>query len=244
MSVRSLHADEFMARHRGFFEYLLHWRSALQTVSLADLTAGGDGRRLALVSVDLIKGFVSQGTLASKRISAVVPSIVDLFRAAHAAGVRNFVLIQDAHPQDSPEFDAYGPHCIEGTTEAETADELAALPFAGEFTMMLKRTVSVSIGTPFDRWLEENRRLETVIAVGDCTDICVYQLAMQVKMLSNYWKRNLRVIVPEDCVQTYDLGVEAAGAVGSTPHDGDLLHLIFLYHMALNGIEVVEHIAV
>ena len=28
----------------------------------------------------------------------------------------------------------------------------------------------------------------------------------------------------------------------AVPHDGELLHLIFLYHMMLNGIEVVEAI--
>jgi hypothetical protein len=33
--------------------------------------------------------------------------------------------------------------------------------------------------------------------------------------------------------------VDAAQSLGSLPHPGDLLHLVFLYHMALNGVEIV-----
>jgi hypothetical protein len=33
--------------------------------------------------------------------------------------------------------------------------------------------------------------------------------------------------------------VETAQEIGAMPHDGDLLHRIFLYQMALNGVEVV-----
>jgi hypothetical protein len=48
--------------------------------------------------------------------------------------------------------------------------------------------------------------------------------------------------VPENCVDTYDLPVEAARELGVAPHDGDLLHKVFLYHMALNAVEVVKEI--
>jgi hypothetical protein len=43
-------------------------------------------------------------------------------------------------------------------------------------------------------------------------------------------------------VQTYDLPVDAAKSLGIPPHPGDLLHAVFLYHLALNGVEVVQHI--
>jgi hypothetical protein len=46
--------------------------------------------------------------------------------------------------------------------------------------------------------------------------------------------------VPANCVQTFDMPVETAEAIGAMPHDGDLLHRIFLYQMALNGVEVVS----
>jgi hypothetical protein len=36
--------------------------------------------------------------------------------------------------------------------------------------------------------------------------------------------------------------VDVARRLGGLPHAGDLLHLIFLYHMALNGIEIVREV--
>ena len=37
--------------------------------------------------------------------------------------------------------------------------------------------------------------------------------------------------------------VETARQIGALPHDGDLLHRLFLYHMALNGIRVVRELS-
>jgi len=243
MAVR-VEVDEFLARHRAFFEYLVEWRRSLRPVGLDELIGSGGGPgAVGVACIDLIKGFTTQGVLASPRIAAIVPNVAGLFERAHAAGVRDFVLLQDAHPEDSLEFASYGAHCVKGSIESETVDELARLPFASEFTILPKETVSAAIGTGLDRWIDERSGLRAVIAVGDCTDICVYQLAMHFRMRSIADRRRVEVIVPEDCVQTYDLPVEPAKSPGVTPHDGDLLHLVFLYHMSLNGIRVVSSIA-
>jgi hypothetical protein len=67
---------------------------------------------------------------------------------------------------------------------------------------------------------------------------------MHLRLRANVMElREARVIVPADCVQTYDMPVETANQLGILPHDGNLLHTVFLYHMALNGIEVVRHLA-
>jgi hypothetical protein len=52
-------------------------------------------------------------------------------------------------------------------------------------------------------------------------------------------QENARIVVPANCVQTFDMPVETAEEIGAMPHDGDLLHRLFLYQMALNGVEVV-----
>jgi hypothetical protein len=39
-------------------------------------------------------------------------------------------------------------------------------------------------------------------------------------------------------VDTYDMSVSTATQIGANPHGADLLHAVFLYHMALNGVEV------
>ena len=39
---------------------------------------------------------------------------------------------------------------------------------------------------------------------------------------------------------TLERVVEPAREIGALPHDGDLLHRLFLYHLALNGVSVVR----
>jgi nicotinamidase-related amidase len=82
--------------------------------------------------------------------------------------------------------------------------------------------------------------VNTFIVVGVCTDICVYEAAIYLRVRANVQGRHAaRVIVPANAVQTYDMPVEVAEEMGAFPHDGDLLHRVFLYQMALNDIEVL-----
>ncbi len=123
-----------------------------------------------------------------------------------------------------------------------TVPELASLPFADEFTIIEKNSIASVIAPDFARWEEANGPFTTYIVVGDCTDLCVYQAAMALKLRSTANHLGQRVIVPVNCVETYDLPVQQALEIGAQPHDGDLLHHIFLHSMAQNGIEVVASI--
>jgi nicotinamidase-related amidase len=229
---------DFTKTSAPFLNWLADWQAGLETVALESLIAG-EPDRVALLCVDLIVGFCYEGPLSSPRVAKVVAPIVALFEAAHRAGVRHFVLPQDSHSPDAEEFGAYAPHCVAGTPEAETVPELLALPFADQFAVMPKNSINSAIGTDLGAWLEARPAVDTFIVVGDCTDLCVYQLAMHLRLRANALGLEQRVVVPANCVQTYDLPPETAKELGALPHDGDLLHAVFLYSMALNGIEVV-----
>jgi len=224
-----------------FLNWLAEWEASLPPVRLNDLIAG-QPTHVAVMCVDLLVGFCYEGPLSSPRVADIVPPIVALFDKAHAAGVRRFVLIQDSHPSDAVEFGAYAPHCVTGTREAETVPELLALPFASEFTVLPKNSISSAIGTGLEAWLEAQPEVNTFIVVGDCTDLCTYQLAMHLRLRANASGLQQRIILPADCVDTYHLSLETAEALGILPHDGDLLHAVFLYSMALNGVEVVARV--
>ena len=243
MTDHRLQAEKLFSQDTEFLNYVREWWGSLLPVSLVDLTNHGrDPGKLAIMSIDLIKGFAVEGPLASPKIAAIVPSVVELFESAYAMGVREFLLFEDSHPKDSPEFEAFGPHCAAGSVEAETVDEIMALPFSDEFVTFPKESLSPAIGTGFDEWMDQKPEIASVIVVGDCTDLCVYQLAMHLRMRANATRRDLEVIVPEDCVQTYQLSVADAEAIRAMPHDGGLLHPLFLYHMALNGVRVAERV--
>ena len=227
---------------KPFLDWLARWEEGLPEVKLEEIVS--DPAHVALASVDLTNGFCCEGPLASPRVAGIIPATVRLFQRAYDLGVRHFLLPQDTHDADALEFLAYPPHAVGGTSESDTVDELKALPFSDSFSIIPKNSVSCDIGTDLDPWLDAHSRVTTFIVVGDCTDICVYLMAMHQRLRANVLGvGDARVIIPADCVQTYDLSVEAAAPAGALPHDGDLLHSIFLYHMALNGIEVVAHLA-
>jgi hypothetical protein len=106
-----------------------------------------------------------------------------------------------------------------------------------------KNSINSVLGTGLDDWVIDHPEKDTFIVVGDCTDLCTYQLAMYLRLDANNRMLERRVIVPANAVDTYDMPVELARKVGALPHDGDLMHAVFLYHMALNGVEVVSELA-
>jgi len=191
----------------------------------------------------VINGFCYEGPLASPRVASIVEPIAGLFQTGYDAGIRNFILTQDTHPDDAVEFASYPPHCVRGTSESETVAAFKNLPFFDLFQVMPKNSINSALNTDLEAWLDAQPQVDTFIAVGDCTDLCTYQLAMHLKLRANAQNQKSRVILPVDCVDTYDLPVEVAQQIGAVPHDGDLLHYIFLYHMMLNGVEVVAGIA-
>jgi nicotinamidase-related amidase len=222
--------------------FIADWFTRLQPRPLAEVVA--DPEATAIFSSDMVVGFCDRGNLASPRVDALTEPVVDLFRRAHALGVRDFVLLQDTHYPETPEFEAWPVHCVRGTEETETIPELKALPFADHFTVIEKNSLHPAHETEFEAWLEAHPRLRTAIVVGNCTDLCVYQLAMHLRLSHN--ARNapgVAVVVPANAVDTYDLPEEAARAVGAVPHPGDFYHQVFLHHMALNGIDVVRALA-
>ena len=223
-----------------FLSWLETWFASLAPASLTRDACGDDASRTAIVVVDLLVGFCSEGALASPRVGALGPRVARFLADAWDAGVRDILLAVDSHPDDSPEFKAFPPHCITGTREADIIPELTSLPFFSKLTTITKGSLNVGLEPALGAWQAARPGVRSVVVVGDCTDFCVYQAAMHLRMQANTQRRELEIWVPADLVDTYDLSVDAAGALGALPHPGHLMHRLFLYHMALNGIRVVR----
>ncbi len=221
-----------------FLAYLEEWQAGLPALPMADLV-GDHPERVAVFSIDMINGFCNEGPLAGPRVHALIPPVVRVFERAHALGVRKFVLTQDAHDPQTPEFAAYPPHCIAGTAESQAVAELRDLPFKDQIVTIEKNSLSSHLATRLPDWLHAHPELHTFVLVGDCTDLCIYSAAMHLRMEANALNLQRRIIVPAAAVDTYDTPVSVARELGIKAHDGDLHHLMFLHHMAANGIEVV-----
>ncbi|NJN19307.1 MAG: cysteine hydrolase [Oscillochloris sp.] len=221
-----------------FLSYLEQWYSGLANLDLADLV-GDNPDRVAMISVDMINGFCKEGPLAGPRVGGLIPAVVATFERAYTLGVRNFAFTQDTHDPQTPEFGAYPPHCVAGTPESRTVSELADLPFAEMIAVVQKNSLSSHLGTHFGAWIAERPQLASFVIVGNCTDLCVYSAAMHLRLEANALNLQRRVIVPAAAVDTFDTPVSVAQELGINAHDADLHHVLFLHHMAQNGVEVV-----
>lgn len=234
--------DSFITQSRPFIGWMLTWYDSLQAIALPNLTQDG-ADKVGIVSVDVINGFCTVGPLASPRVNAIVEPITQLFQDAWDVGVRDIALTQDTHPADAVEFMSYAPHCVRGTPESETVAAFKALPFFDQIAVIEKNSISSGLAAGFAAWLQARPHIKTWIVVGDCTDLCTYQLAMHLRLRANQnQQQGVRVIVPVNAVDTYDLPVDVAQNIGAVPHDAEFLHLVFLYSMMLNGIEIYTEV--
>ena len=231
-------STDLLTQSRPFLAFLDNWQAQLQPVPFSRTIPNPE--KTAILSVDVINGFCYEGPLASPRVAGIVEPIASLFTTAWNSGVRQIILCQDTHEPEAVEFSAWPPHCVRGTPEAETVDAFKKLPFYNQLIVVPKNSISSTTNTGLDMWISSHPGIDTYIVVGDCTDLCTYQLAMQIRVDANSRQLNRRVIVPANCVDTYDYSIEAAQQQGGLPHPAALMHAIFLYHMALNGVEIVQ----
>ena len=237
-----MQADAFIEHSKPFIKWMLDWQAGLTSRSLAEIIQN-EPEKVGIVSVDVIKGFCTVGPLASPRIDRIVTPITRLFEQAWAHGIRDIALTQDTHPENAVEFMSYAPHCIRGTEESETVEPFKALPFFNQLTMIEKNSINSGLDEAFADWLRARPQIKNWIVVGDCTDLCTHQLAMHIRISANQNQvEGMRVILPVNTVDTYDLPVNIAQEIGAIPHDGQFLHLVFLYHMMLNGVEIATEI--
>lgn len=226
----------------AFLDYLEEWLAGRPRLRWKDVVAQAGGPdRVAVLVIDMIRGFCEIGPLSSPRVGRLAGPVAEHVGAAHAHGVERIVAFCDRHQREAREFGSYPPHCLQGTAEAEVIDDLARLPFWSREREIDKNSLSAFLAG--DHVVDMVRAgVRCFVIVGDCTDLCVYNAALPLRLYGNQHELDLRVIVPAEAVDTYDLPLEQARAAGAPPHPGDLFHRVFLYSMACNGVEVVKRI--
>ena len=180
-----------------------------------------------------MRAFHRVGALASPRVEAIIPNVVKLVEGLEQLNVprENIAFIQDTHPKTRRNSPPTHTHCVAGTEEAQAVRELRALPHWGEYKHFQKNSIASHTSEGFNGWLG-SRDVDTIIAVGDVSDLCLYTLAIHLQTRSFALGLGQRIIVPETCVQTWD----------APDHPGDLYHALFLHQLARNGVEVVKNV--
>ncbi len=165
MDTKELLLNESNEMISGIYERL----QSLESLDLKSL----DKNRTMLLIVDINKGFAKAGALYSDRIEKLINPISNLAKYALNNGIR-VKAFTDYHAEDSIELKAYPKHCMKDTDEWELVEELNL-----EGIEVIKKNST-------NGFLEENfilnkEEIDNVIIVGDCTDICIYQLAISLR---------------------------------------------------------------
>lgn len=179
----------------------------------------------AVFIVDMIGGFAKKGALYSERAEQLIPNISAFADRCKEQGIE-VITFADSHPSDSPEFEGYPPHCLEGSEESAVVKEFS------EFPLFCKNSTNAMFAPGFMEWLAKKEEKQHFIVTGVCTDICIYQFAVALKCWFNQRNRKRNVIVPVSMTDTFDLG----------SHSADLFNLIFWNSMLDNGVKVVKDI--
>jgi nicotinamidase-related amidase len=214
--------------------------------SLKDKTPG-------LVIIDEVKGFCTLGNLAPPSPDPVINNMISRTNdLAKLWGDRPIMAFLDTHAPEKPEY-PYPPHCIACSGEENLVEELSWMEQDLEqFTSIRKDCINGIIGSigegriRFLDWVNE-LRLDTLVVVGICTDICVMQFVQAVLSCRNHGllPTLVNVVIYTEACATYDLPGEVAAELGlpdTAAHPRDLTQHLGLYMMQQSGAILTEKI--
>lgn len=212
-----------------------------------------------LVIVDEVNGFatVGAGPLAPVRENAAVSRMIaETDRLARSFAQHDWPILAflDSHTPGKAE-PPYPPHCEIGTGQENLVPALEWLEDCRQAQLMRKDCINGYIGAEQEDgsnvvrdWISRHR-LERVVVVGICTDICVMDFVLTLLSARNHGLvAPLRdIIVYGPGCSTYDLPREQAVALGlpaTAGHPQPLAHHIGLYVMAARGAVLADELMV
>jgi len=221
------------------------------------------GRTTGLVIVDEVNGFctVGAGNLAppapDEQVARMV-EITDRHARAFAEKRRPVLAFLDTHEPGKPE-PPYPPHCERGTGEENLVPELAWMEDHSDVLLIRKDCINGFVGAIEPNykghgshhnkvvdWVNAHR-LDSVVTVGICTDICVMDFVLTMLSARNHGLmptlKDIVVLAP--ATATYDLPREAAEEMGlpaTAAHPKWPTHHMGLYFMASRGARLAERL--
>lgn len=243
---------------------LMALRAALPVKALEDVIIGP---RAGLLVVDEINGFCTPGAgnLAPPP-GAMPPAIATMIERtnglarAFAASGRKILAFVDTHVPGREE-PPYPPHCETGSNEDELVPDLAWLNDEPAATVVRKDVINGFIGSiakdgsnALVDWINDNR-LETVVVVGICTDICSSDLVTTLLSARNHHFADhsrllptlVEIVVLDEGNATYDLPGTVARDLGlpeTATHPAGLAHHIGLWTMQSRGATIAASLKV
>lgn len=179
------------------------------------------------INIDMVNGFVKEGSLAAPSIMRVVPRQIELLNDYLNDDDKAMIFIRDEHTANSVEFKTFGIHCLKGTKETRVIDELKEYQQnAYDFT---KNSTNFVFAPGFREQIERLENLKTVLLMGCLSEVCVKNGGITLRNYFDQINRNIDIYVAEDAIDTFD----APG------HNAEEVTKRAIEDMKANGIKVL-----
>lgn len=229
--------------------------AAALPVAPVALRLGGEAS--GLVIVDEVNGFatVGSGSLApakdNPQVTAMIQETARLARGFSGQGWPILAFL-DTHVPGKPE-PPYPPHCEAGTGEEDLVPELLWLGDDPNATLVRKDCINGFVGAiqpdgsnAVVDWVNAHK-LQRLVIVGICTDICVMDFVLTLLSARNHdlMPTLKHISVHAGACATYDLSREAAEHLGlpeTACHPQEITHHLGLYFMAARGAEIAGEV--
>lgn len=192
MKFTEKHMERITAEAEGMIKEI----ESLEPVSISKL----DCKTTMAVFVDIINGFINEGAMASERVGDIIPHNARLLKMCNEKNILT-AAFADCHEKNAAEFASFPPHCVKDTRESEIVDELKE---QGGYILIPKNSTNGFNEQKFRDLIECHPEICTFIVTGDCTDICVLQFCLALKTYFTAQDKQIRIIIPISCVETYD----------------------------------------
>lgn len=158
----------------------------------------------ALIIVDMVNGFVTEGELHDERIGNIVPRQLELIKEAKNEE-KLIIFIKDTHTKKSVEFERFQntTHCLAGERESDLISQLKIFEGLKDTISIEKNSTSFMEAPAFRKLMEMQQQMNDFDIIGCCTDICVANGSIG---LANYLDQQNRlhtIRVHEDAIATF-----------------------------------------
>ena len=150
-----------------------------------------------IIIVDMVNGFVKEGALHDEKIMGIVDNIKKLIDKKRDY---DLIVLEDSHENNCAEFASFPVHCLKGSSESKTIDELQYVFSLPNFEACIQKNSTNGFFA-----LEKANLVagDEYISVGCCTDICVFNGAIGLSCYLDEHNRDSIIRVHKDAVATF-----------------------------------------
>ena len=154
----------------------------------------------AVFVIDMNNGFCNEGLLADTTIKGIVNNIITLIEEEKYLKGQGLFFVNDSHTKSSIELLRYPEHCLRGSEESKTIQEL--LVYEKDADQVFYKNSTCALFAPgLMETLNKMVNLKKVYIAGCLTDICIKNFAISLRCYFDEYDRDIDIVIVTNTVE-------------------------------------------